>query len=111
MERAHAGPVVVATHHLPSLRSVAERYRNDPVTAGFASRLDPIIARGPAVWAHGHTHDSCLWRARGGTLVVCNPAGYALRNGRRENAAFAPRLVVDIAQRADGSWRAVRSPE
>jgi predicted phosphodiesterase len=54
------GPTIVVTHHLPSLRSVASRYRKDPVSAGFASQLDDLVGMGAALWVHGHTHDRCL---------------------------------------------------
>jgi hypothetical protein len=102
------GPTIVVTHHLPSLRSVARRYREDPVSAGFASKLDDIVGMGAALWVHGHTHDGCLWRDDGGTLVACNPAGYSKAGGlRRENAKFNPRLVFDIRSGGrDGSWQA-----
>lgn len=100
------GPTVVVTHHLPSMRSVAARWRADPVGAGFASALDGLVALGPALWVHGHTHDGAAWRDGGsGTLCVCNPAGYARRDGTRENPRFTPRLTVDLAE-TDGGWRA-----
>jgi predicted phosphodiesterase len=106
------GPTIVVTHHLPSMRSVAQRYKKDLVSAGFASNLDALVDQGASLWVHGHTHSSCRWRAPGGTLVVCNPAGYALRSGGRENGEFDPALVVDIRRGApDGAWRAgVESP-
>ena len=105
------GPTIVITHHLPSLRSVARRYRQDPVSAGFASKLDDLVGMGAALWVHGHTHDSCLWRDDSGTLVVCNPAGYSKFGGqRRENASFNPRMVIDI-RREDGSWKACQESE
>ena len=108
LARQHDGPTIVVTHHLPSMRSVSRRYRDDRISAGFASRLDPVVALGATLWVHGHTHDSCTWRDAGGTLVVCNPAGYARSYGR-ENAKFDPRLVIDIRRGApDGSWRAGR---
>jgi predicted phosphodiesterase len=84
---------VVVTHHLPSRRSVAERYREDRLAAAFASDLDSVIEREqPALWVHGHTHDSCDYRI-GETQVVCNPAGYP---GREENAQFSDLLTVEI---------------
>jgi len=66
---------VVVTHHLPSLKSVSERYREDRLSAAFASDLDAIIERErPALWIHGHTHDSVDFRI-GETRVICNPGG------------------------------------
>jgi len=100
------GPTIVVTHHLPSIRSVSMRWLSDPVSAGFASRLDRLVALGPALWVHGHTHDTSAWRDDGGTLCVCNPSGYARPGGRRENGSFHARLVIAIDRTADGSWRA-----
>jgi hypothetical protein len=42
----------------------------------------------PALWVHGHTHDSYDYWV-GSTRVVCNPRGYD-----DENIAFDPVLVV-----------------
>ncbi len=44
----------------------------------------------PALWVHGHTHDSCDYHV-GATRVVCNPKGYEY-----ENKAFDPELVVRV---------------
>jgi predicted phosphodiesterase len=111
----HDGPTVVVTHHLPSMRSVAQQYRKSRLSAGFASRLDDLVGMGATLWVHGHTHSSHMWRAPGGTLVACNPAGYAdlTHAGAvvRENARFDPRLVIDIRRGGpDGLWRAGREP-
>ena len=106
----HDGPTFVLTHHLPSLNSVSPRYKDDPISAGFASRMDDVLALNPTLWVHGHTHDSCMWRAPEGTLVVCNPAGYAQATTKgygRENERFNPKLVVDIRRGApDNLWKA-----
>ena len=102
LDQRHDGPTIVVTHHLPSLRSVTERFRRDPVSAGFASRADDLLEKGATLWVHGHTHDSCTYRGENRTLVLCNPAGYA-RHHRyptegwsRENGNFDPRLTVDL---------------
>ncbi len=34
-----------------------------------------ILKRQPALWVHGHTHDSADYHL-GSTHVVCNPFGY-----------------------------------
>ncbi|MGY4309001.1 putative phosphodiesterase [Bradyrhizobium sp. USDA 4369] len=86
------GPTVVVTHHAPGWGSVADKYRNDRVTAAYASDLSALIqATQPALWVHGHIHTPADYRI-GATRVVCNPHGYG-----RENPDFDPALVVEVA--------------
>jgi predicted phosphohydrolase len=89
----HAGKkIVVVTHHAPSLRSVPDRFRDDPVSAAYASSLDAFVASsGVHLWIHGHAHDSADYRI-GGTRVVCNPRGYP----EEINERFQAGLVVDV---------------
>ena len=55
-----------------------------PQTSGL------IEERQPALWVHGHTHDSCDYRV-GNTRVICNPRGY-----ENENGAFDPGQAVRV---------------
>lgn len=74
-EAVREGDLVV-THHLPSRRSIPARYAADPTNAFYLCDLEPlIIERRPALWAHGHTHDSFRYSI-GATTVVANPRGY-----------------------------------
>lgn len=90
------GHTIVVTHHAPSVQSVPERYRFDPVTVAFASRCDDLLDLGADLWLHGHTHDSFDYMAAE-TCVVCNPRGYQ-RGGTIENPAFDPGLVIAIGE-------------
>jgi predicted phosphodiesterase len=88
---------LVVTHMVPSQRSTAERFRDLPVSAGFASHLDALVARADA-WIHGHTHDSYDYRLES-CRVVCNPRGYRRTKHARdvfENNAFNERLVIEV---------------
>ena len=88
-----ADPVktVVVTHHLPHARSIPPRFTGDLLNAAYASDLSGVIEVGrPALWVHGHTHDSCDYMV-GDTRIVCNPRGYD-----DENARFDPMLVVRV---------------
>ena len=87
------GTTVVVTHHLPSARSVPERFAASRLSAAFASDLESLMnGRHVALWVHGHTHVARDYRLNG-TRVICNPRGYP-----RERAwtGFQPDLVVDV---------------
>jgi predicted phosphodiesterase len=91
----HDGPTVVVTHFAPSPRSVSPQFAGSPLNACFVSDLEAKIqAWQPALWLHGHTHDSFDYRV-GATRVVCNPHGYA-RDGNNENPRFDPVLVLEV---------------
>ncbi|WP_241775070.1 metallophosphoesterase [Chryseobacterium sp. ERMR1:04] len=67
---------IVVTHHAPSIQSVPEKYKNDPLTSAYASNLeDFILAYQPLYWIHGHIHTPCRYTI-GETEVICNPHGY-----------------------------------
>lgn len=84
---------VVLTHHLPSLRSVAPRWRGSPLNAFFVCDVEPLIRdRQPALWVHGHTHDSMDYQI-GATRVLCNPFGYA---HHEENPTFNATMRVRV---------------
>jgi predicted phosphodiesterase len=80
---------VVITHHAPSRRSVAPRYRDDLLTAAFASDLDELVG-GATLWVHGHMHAPADYELNG-CRVVANPRGYV---GIGEDSAFDQKLVV-----------------
>lgn len=93
LDEAFAGKTVVVTHHLPSARSVVERFKHDLLSACFASELDHLFGKA-ALWLHGHTHDNLDYEVNG-TRVICNPRGYVTSRGI-ENFDFNPSLVVEI---------------
>jgi predicted phosphodiesterase len=88
------GHTVVVTHHLPSIQSVPERFRQYLTTGAFASNLDDLIGCGMVLWIHGHTHDSCGYELNDG-VVFCNPRGYTT-DGVHENPYFDPGYVVTL---------------
>lgn len=84
---------VVVTHHLPSRRSIAPRYRHSPLNCFFlCDQEELIVERRPALWLHGHTHSS-VDRQIGSTRIACNPFGYAVAGGL--NSGFIDRLVIE----------------
>jgi Icc-related predicted phosphoesterase len=87
------GPTVVITHHAPSPRSIAEKFRDSLLNPAFASNLERfIVAHQPALWIHGHMHDSFDYSI-GKTRVVCNPRGYF---PNELNPIFDPKLVITL---------------
>jgi predicted phosphodiesterase len=71
------GKTVVATHHAPSSQSGHPRYASDLLTPAFASNLENLMdSDQPALWVHGHMHESYDYEIYG-TRVVCDPRGYA----------------------------------
>lgn len=93
LDEPFEGPTVVVTHHLPSSKSVPERFMDTPLSACFVSHLDYLFGK-MDLWIHGHTHD-CFDYVANGTRVVCNPKGYVSSRGV-ENPAFDPVKVVEI---------------
>ena len=87
------GKTVVVTHHLPSEKSVVERYKKEWLSACFASELDNLFGK-MDLWIHGHTHDNLDYQVNG-TRVLCNPRGYVTYRGQ-ENFDFNPAMVVEI---------------
>ena len=87
------GKTVVITHHLPSMQSVVERFKDDLLSACFASELGYLFGK-MDIWIHGHTHDNLDYVANG-TRVICNPRGYVTSHGS-ENSDFNPGLLIEI---------------
>lgn len=91
-EELREGDVVV-THHLPSFQSVAPRWKGSPLNAFFVCDMERLIReRQPALWVHGHTHDSRDYTI-GKTRIVCNPFGYV---GVELNQRFDPHFTVEV---------------
>ncbi|MGO4710265.1 metallophosphoesterase [Chryseobacterium sp. 2TAF14] len=67
---------IVVTHHAPSLESVPEHFKKDPVTSAYASNLEEfILEHQPLYWIHGHIHTPTRYKI-GKTEIICNPHGY-----------------------------------
>lgn len=81
----------IVTHHSPTIRGIAPRFRPMLTTAAFTANMEPMMARyRPNLWVFGHTHfplDTVILRTR----VVTNPCGYA-GELPRYNAAYVVEL-------------------
>ena len=90
--KKEAKKTVVITHHAPSVLSVSEHYKNDHLSAAFASEMEKFIEKTePDLWIHGHLHTSSDYHI-GSTRVICNPRGYT----DEPNNNFDVDLVVKI---------------
>ena len=79
------------THHAAHWNSIDPFYANDPLTAAFVSDMSKLIETyQPALWIHGHVHNSSDYFV-GNTRIVCNPHGYG-----SENVNFDGSLVIEI---------------
>jgi Icc-related predicted phosphoesterase len=89
----HQGkPLVVVTHHAPSMLSVQEQYKEDVVSAAFASPLDALVSSSHAKFRlHGHVHKAARY-AIGQTQMLCNPRGYP----DETNTGFDAALIVEL---------------
>ena len=83
---------VVLTHYLPSMKSVSPRYKGAALNAFFVSEMDQfVLDRRPALWVHGHTHDSFDYQLSS-TQIVCNPFGYP----NQLNSGYNEKLLIHI---------------
>lgn len=90
------GPTVVVTHHAPSPKSIHPRFLGDSANPLFVSNLETLIMEyQPALWIHGHMHDSSDYSI-GATRVVANPRGYPLDKSRNENSAFKEDCIIRL---------------
>lgn len=84
---------IIVSHHLPSYRSVHEKYRGSPYNPGFATELEAFISdmsKPPLLWVHGHTHMPFDYHI-GKTRVICHPRGYT--HERETWEGYSPKYV------------------
>jgi predicted phosphohydrolase len=98
-------PVVVITHHLPTVKSVDPRYANCPVGSSFsATDLDELVHHEKTIlWCHGHTHANRDYMD-GKTRVLCNPRGnvkmWKNHVKKKENPNFDENFVFELSPRS-----------
>jgi predicted phosphodiesterase len=83
---------IIATHHAPSMLSIPEQFRDDMVSAAYASNLEYFIKSNSInLWIHGHIHHSSDYVLHD-TRVICNPRGYP----DESETGFNPKLVINV---------------
>lgn len=84
--------VFVISHHAPSYRSVADKFKTASCNSAYCSNYDALIMNNPQIkyWVHGHTHTPFDYMIEG-CRVICNPMGYP-----GESTSFNPHLFMTI---------------
>lgn len=86
---------IVVTHHAPSILSLPEAKRANPISCAYASDLTEFIGRHqPKLWIHGHIHKSVDYHIRR-TRVISNPQGYP----DDPNPDFKPDWVLELSEK------------
>lgn len=103
-------PVVIVTHHCPLPFCVADQYKNDPLSAAFASDLRWLIDRFPKIrmWCSGHTHVPYDF-IYNETRFVCHPWGYFNENNF-DIETYGKRIAIQDIQ-SSKSWREILKDE
>lgn len=79
--------------YLPAPSCISARFAGDPLNPFFLCDVEALVrTRGPALWIHGHTHDSVDVKV-GATRIVCNPFGYVRHE---ENASFRDDAEIEV---------------
>src|SRR5262249_36911981 len=87
-------PIVVVTHHVPSLMNYPQIYTESALTDAFAVELfDFIMDTGPVYWLYGHHHVNTPDFNIGKTRMVTNQLGYVHYN---EHGLFKRGAVIEV---------------
>lgn len=82
----------VVTHHAPSIKSIPEKYKEDPISSAYASNLENVIEKHkPQYWIHGHIHEPKRYMIAA-TEIICNPHGYI----DEKYNGYEKELIVEI---------------
>jgi hypothetical protein len=86
---------VIITHHASSPKSIMAGKETDLISAAYASNLEHLItAQGPALWIHGHIHETRDY-ILGSTRILNNSLGCQTARDP-EKTGFRPDLVVEL---------------
>ena len=97
-------PIIIVTHHAPLPYCIEKKYRNDPLSAAFASDLKQFVTDHPEIrlWCSGHVHAPYDFIYKK-TRFVCEPWGYFNENGFDIKNYGKLIRVKDI--KSDMSWK------
>lgn len=103
-------PIIVVTHFAPVPFAITEEYKNDPLSAAFASDLRYFIDKYPEIrlWCFGHVHTPMDF-IYNKTRFVCEPWGYFNENNFKiEN--YGKRIPLRYIKSKSG-WRVLLKNE
>jgi Icc-related predicted phosphoesterase len=88
-------PVVVVSHHAPSLKGLNPTHAGNGLDGAYASDLDGLVATfaNVPVWVHGHTHIKKTYRI-GDTIVRANCRGFEKQGGAVKGFSVAEAFDV-----------------
>ena len=87
--------IVVVTHHLPTLKVVADRHLGSDLNPGFSTELGNFIADSRIdVWIYGHSHTN-IDTVISNTRIVSNQLGYTFQDEHLRNG-FDPAKTIAI---------------
>lgn len=90
----NTGPLIVATHHMPTFMSYPLKYGGSAFNEVFAVELYDLINKsGPDHWIFGHAHERISDFKIGKTMLTSNPLGYVMYN---EHAGFDSGRIISI---------------
>jgi len=94
LNRKMDSETIVVTHHLPSYKSVHEKYKYSELNRFFVCDLENLIEEeSPKMFINGHTHESFdyeLFKTR----IISNPLGYPGEYKSGEKFDFAK--IIEI---------------
>jgi 3',5'-cyclic AMP phosphodiesterase CpdA len=88
-------PLVVISHHAPSLQGLNPQHRGNALDAAYGSDLDRQIEQlgGIRTWVHGHTHIRHAYRI-GATEVLANCRGFEGKDAAARR--FSPAVYFEV---------------
>jgi predicted phosphohydrolase len=87
-------PVVVVTHHVPTLMNYPMIYKNSPLTEAFAVELFGLIENsGADCWIYGHHHVNTPEFRIGRAKMLTNQLGYVRCH---EHGSFRREALVEV---------------
>lgn len=83
---------VIVTHHAPSKKAIASKYRGSLLSGAFASDIGNFAKLSAKInlWFFGHTHQSCNF-VDAGITFTSNQLGYP-----RESCGFSENNIIDV---------------